>query len=310
MTKKGQSRRQPYAKQTARPPKEKSEIKLHAKAPVRKKTSAAIKQSPQAEPFESAQPVRQIPWWFTPEHHRTLGPGGGLPGTLLPPGLPGAPGLGTGTGSLTPGLGTFPPGTGSFPPGTGTLTPGAGSFPPGTGTLTPGTGSFPPGTGALTPGAGSIPPGTGTLTPGAGSFPFGTGALTPGTGGAPLGTGSFPFGPRPRPPVPMAAAVSGQAPSPQTASFVGVAVDGGLAYPNIAGTSYVTFHPGMTLRQALYASGRVHFGPNGFITGVAGFSIGGPTGLTVRYNGRVIPQTLLDQPITPGSTITLSLFHL
>lgn len=97
---------------------------------------------------------------------------------------------------------------------------------------------------------------------------------------------------------------------PGPSSFVAVTVEGGLTFPNISGTSYVTFYPGMTLRQALYATGRVQFGPNGFIVSVAGIPVGGAIGLTVRYNGRVIPQTLLDQPITPGSTITLSLFYL
>lgn len=98
-------------------------------------------------------------------------------------------------------------------------------------------------------------------------------------------------------------------PLPEPASFVAVTVEGGIGFPNISGTSYVTFYPGMTLRQALFATGRVQFGPNGFIVSVAGIPVGGPIGLMVRYNGRVIPQTLLDQPITPGSTITLSLFY-
>ncbi|WP_217597380.1 hypothetical protein [Cohnella sp. GbtcB17] len=289
MANKGQDRRQPAAKRTQRQQAEKREATLHAKAPAKKKTGIAVKQSWQSESAEPDIPVRQIPWWFTPEHQRAHGPGGGAHiGSLLPPRPPG-PGLHPGHGPH-PGPGPFPPGPGPFPPGHGPFPPGPGPFPPGHGPFPPGPGPFPPGHGPFPPGPGPFPPGHGPFPPGPGPFPI------------PI--------PIPLPiPVPGPVPVPVPVPLPEPVSFVAVTVEGGIGFPNVSGTSYVTFYPGMTLRQALFATGRVQFGPNGFIVSVAGIPVGGPIGLTVRYNGRVIPQTLLDQPITPGSTITFSLFY-
>ncbi|MDG0814366.1 hypothetical protein [Cohnella rhizosphaerae] len=271
MTNKGHDRRKPAAKQANRQPEAKREATLHAKAPAKKKTGIAVKQSRQSETVGPDIPVRQIPWWFTPEHQRAHGPGGAHIGGLLPPRPPG-PGPHPGPGPFPPPRppGPFPPGPGPFPPGPGPFPPGPGPFPP----------PRPPG---------PFPPGPGPFPPPRPPFPV----------------------PIPIPvPIPVPGPVPVPVPLPGPSSFVAVTIEGGIGLPNVSGTSYVTFYPGMTLRQALYATGRVQFGPNGFIVSVAGIPVGGAIGLTVRYNGRVIPQTLLDQPITPGSTITLSLFYL
>lgn len=284
MTNKGQNRGLPAAKQARRQQGAKNEATLHAKAPAKKKTGIAVKQSPQSESFEPDIPARQIPWWFTPEHQRAHGPGGGAHlGGLLPPRPPGQ--------GFHPGPGPGPhPGPGPFPPGPGPFPPGPGPFPPGPGPFPPGPGPFPPG--PFPPGPGPFPPPRPPFPPGPGPFPI-----------------PLPI-PLPIPvPGPVPVPVPVPVPLPEPTSFVAVTVQGGVGLPNVSGTSYVTFYPGMTLRQALFATGRVQFGPNGFIVSVAGIPVGGPIGLTVRYNGRVIPQTLLDQPITPGSTITLSLFY-
>ncbi|MEK0315234.1 hypothetical protein [Cohnella sp. 56] len=304
MTHKGKNRSRSAAKPTVQSRPAKSEVKLHAKTNVKKKAGVAVKKSRPIDDLEQAMPVRQIPWWFTPEHQRALGHGGGgTLGHLVPPRPPRPP------GPPGPGHGPFPPGPGPFPPGPGPFPPGPGPFPPGPGPFPPGPGPFPPGPGPFPPGPGPFPPGPGPFPPGPGPFPPGPGPFPPGPGPWPWpGPGPFPV---PIPiPLPIPVPGPGPGPAPGPASFVAVTVEGGLTFPNVSGTSYVTFYPGMTLRQALFASGRVQFGPNGFIVSVAGIPVGGAIGLTVRYNGRVIPQTLLDQAITPGSTITLSLFYL
>ena len=64
----------------------------------------------------------------------------------------------------------------------------------------------------------------------------------------------------------------------------------------------------MTIRQALESTGLVGFGPLGFIRSVAGIPISGAVDVRVRYNGRIIPQTLLSLPVDPGSSVVLELF--
>ncbi|MFC4302302.1 hypothetical protein [Cohnella boryungensis] len=74
-------------------------------------------------------------------------------------------------------------------------------------------------------------------------------------------------------------------------------------------TNFIPFFPGITIRQALLSTGLVDFGPAGFIRNVAGIPIGDGVEVLLRYNGRVIPQTLLNLPAEPGSIIGLELFY-
>jgi len=92
-------------------------------------------------------------------------------------------------------------------------------------------------------------------------------------------------------------------------AFVTVRITGGTAFPRVDYTNYAPFYPGITIRQALASTGLVEFGPNGFIRNVAGIPISGAVEVRLRYNGRVIPQTLLDSPAEPGSIVGLELYY-
>ncbi|OXS61702.1 hypothetical protein B1A99_03570 [Cohnella sp. CIP 111063] len=86
-------------------------------------------------------------------------------------------------------------------------------------------------------------------------------------------------------------------------------ITGGSAFPRVNYTNYVPFYPGITIRQALASTGLVDFGPAGFIRNVAGIPISGAVEVRLRYNGRVIPQTLLNASAEPGSIIGLELHY-
>ncbi|WP_181907290.1 hypothetical protein [Cohnella lupini] len=74
-------------------------------------------------------------------------------------------------------------------------------------------------------------------------------------------------------------------------------------------TNYIPFYPGITIRRALESTGLVDFGPAGFIRNVAGIPIGRTTEVRLRYNGRVVPQTILNVPAEPGSIVGLELYY-
>ncbi|MGQ5398348.1 hypothetical protein [Cohnella sp. GCM10027633] len=74
-------------------------------------------------------------------------------------------------------------------------------------------------------------------------------------------------------------------------------------------TNYIPHYPGITIRQSLESTGLVGFGPLGFINRVAGIPTSGGVNVRLRYNGRVIPQTLLSLPAERGSTVGLELFY-
>lgn len=194
--------------------------------------------------------------------------------------------------ALFPG-GLFPgPGPGPFPPG-----PGPGPFPPG-----PGPGPFPPG-----PGPGPFPPGPGPFPPPPPPGPFPP-PPPPGPFPPPPPPGPFPPGPGPFPiPIPIPIPIPGPQPLPR---FVTVRIIGGSSFPNVNFTNFIPFYPGITIRQALESTGLVGFGPAGFIRSVAGIPIGVGVNVRVRYNGRVIPQTLLSLPAEIGSSVVLELFFL
>jgi len=92
-------------------------------------------------------------------------------------------------------------------------------------------------------------------------------------------------------------------------AFVTVRITGGSSFPRVDYTNYIPFYPGITIRQALASTGLVDFGPSGFIRNVAGIPIGDGVDVQLRYNGRVIPQTLLNAPADPGSIVGLELFY-
>lgn len=196
--------------------------------------------------------------------------------------------------ALLPGGGGSPGGPGLFPPPPGP-SPGPG---PGPGLFPPGPGPFPPG-----PGPGPFPPGPG---------PFPPGPLPPGPGPGPFPPGPGPFPPGPFPlPIPLPIPGPGPFPPPPFPgpAFINVRVIGGFAFPGATSSTFVPFYPGITLRQALISSGLVSFGPLGRITSVAGIRIFGSVGVGIFYNGRLIPESLLNAPAQPNSTIALQLFY-
>jgi hypothetical protein len=121
--------------------------------------------------------------------------------------------------------------------------------------------------------------------------------------------GPFPPGPFPQPfPFPIPFPFPRAQPSPQ--AYIAVRITGGAAFPRVNYTNYIPFYPGMTIRQVLGSTGLVYFGPDGLNRNVAGIPIYGNTEIRVRFNGRVIPQTLLNAPVQPGSFIGLELYSL
>lgn len=150
------------------------------------------------------------------------------------------------------------------------------------------------------PGGPGMPGGPGG--PGGPGMPGGPGG--PGLPGGPGGPGLFPPGPGPFPPG------SGPFPPGPWPSFIIVRVLGGFTFPGATRSAYVPFFPGITIRQALLFSGLVRFGPFGRIISVSGIPIGANAGVRIRYNGRIIPESLLDFPALPNSTVTLELYAL
>ncbi|MFC5530605.1 hypothetical protein [Cohnella yongneupensis] len=122
-----------------------------------------------------------------------------------------------------------------------------------------------------------------------GMFP---GGMLPGPGPGPFPPGPGPF------PIPI--------PGP---SFITVTILGGTSFPRVNYRNFIPWYPGITIRQALQSTGLVGFGPAGFIRTVAGIPISGGVNVRLRYNGRVIPQTLLSFPAEFGSTISLELYY-
>ncbi|MBO9599417.1 MAG: hypothetical protein J7559_16540 [Cohnella sp.] len=119
----------------------------------------------------------------------------------------------------------------------------------------------------------------------------------------------FPPGPGPFPvPVPFPIPIPGPQPLPGP-SFITVTINGGSSFQGVNYTNFVPFYPGITIRQALASTGIVGFGPLGFINSVAGIPIIGGANVRLRYNGRVIPQTLLSLPADPGSWVGLELYY-
>ncbi|WP_027087567.1 hypothetical protein [Cohnella panacarvi] len=122
----------------------------------------------------------------------------------------------------------------------------------------------------------------------------------------PPGFGPFPI-PIPLPiPGPQPIPIPQPIPGP---SFVTVTINGGSSFQGVNYRNFVPFYPGITIRQALASTGIVAFGPLGFIHSVAGIPISGGVNARLRYNGRVIPQTLLSLPADPGSLIGLELYY-
>ncbi|GGG78004.1 hypothetical protein [Paenibacillus radicis (ex Gao et al. 2016)] len=171
-----------------------------------------------------------------------------------------------------PAMGMPPLGQGMLPQG-----PGAGQFVPGPG------GGFPAGHGHFPPGHGQFPPGHGHFPPGPGPFP----------------PGPFPF-PFPLPvPFPV--------PGPFPVGSVNVWINGGSFFPNVTQGYRIPYRPGLSIFQALSATGVVQFSFNGQIESVSGIPIGGPIGYILRLNGRIIPTTLLNFPLQLNDSVTLEL---
>lgn len=91
---------------------------------------------------------------------------------------------------------------------------------------------------------------------------------------------------------------------------IAVWIIGGYAFPQASRAVYAPYYPGMTVRQALAATRLVAFGPSGGIVRVTGVPVGGRIHVRIQYNGRVIPMTLLDQPIAAGGTILAELYYI
>lgn len=91
--------------------------------------------------------------------------------------------------------------------------------------------------------------------------------------------------------------------------MVTVAINGGSAFPQITGAYRVGYRPGLTIGDALAGSGAVGVGAGGQIVAVGGIPIGSGIGYQLRYNGRVIPGTMLQFPVQPADTISLELTY-
>ncbi len=263
-------------KATADPKAKLSSRQVQSAQPQLKSTSGKNnkKESVKTEVVHLHQNVEQPPYLARPIPWWVFPQERGLFGGLFGGG-PGGPG---GPGILPPGPGPFPPG-----PGPGPFPPGPGPFPPG-----PGPGPFPPGPGPFPP-----PPFPGPFPPGPGPFPP-----------PPFpGPGPFPI------PIPIPIPIPGPHPFPPHQAFITVRITGGVSFPRVNYTNYIPFYPGITIRRALESTGLVGFGPAGFIRNVAGIPISGAIEVRLRYNGRVIPQTILNAPAEPGSIIGLELHH-
>jgi hypothetical protein len=304
----------PQAKLSARKVQTKSTI-IKAKKQSNKDDVMHLHQTEIAPSYMT----RPIPWWVFPEalpvERGLLGGlfGGGGPGGFPGPGGPGGPGGFPGPGGPG-GPGGFPGpggpgGPGGFPGPGGPGGPGGFPGPGGPG----GPGGFPGPGGPGGPGGFPGPGGPG----GPGGFPGPGGPGGPGGFPGPGGPGTFPpppprppFPPGPGPfPIPIPIPIPIPGPQPFPPSYITVRIVGGTAFPRVNYTNYIPFYPGITIRQALVSTGLVDFGPAGFIRNVAGIPIYGNTEVRLRYQGRVVPQTLLNFPAEPGSTITLELYY-
>ncbi|WP_188996615.1 hypothetical protein [Paenibacillus nasutitermitis] len=145
-----------------------------------------------------------------------------------------------------------------------------------------GPGTFPPG-----PGPGPFPPGPGPFPPGPGPFP---------PGPFPPGPGPIPPFPIPFPPFPV--------PLP---NFVTVVINGGRFFPWVTQAYRVRHFPGMSVYQALAATGVVQFNRNGQIAFVNGVAVAGDVGTIVSLNGRRIPPSLFYLPVQAGDSVGLDL---
>ncbi|WP_127571754.1 hypothetical protein [Paenibacillus xylaniclasticus] len=184
--------------------------------------------------------------------------------------------------------GMMPPGQPPGPPGPPPRPPGP--FPPG---------PFPPG---------PFPPGP--FPPG----PFPPGPFPPGP--FPPPRPPFPPGPFPPPrppfppgpfPIPLPIPVPfppGPSPIPNA---VTVLINGGRVFPNATQAYTVPFFQGITIAQALRATGAVTISFNGQITSVRGIPITDGITYTLRINGRPIPSTLLNTPLQRGDNLELEL---
>jgi hypothetical protein len=153
------------------------------------------------------------------------------------------------------------------------------------------------------------------------SHPGGPGHFPPPPPPHPHPPGPFPPGSAPFPvPIPVPIPIPGPQPFPIPVpipgpqpipgpSFITVTIIGGLSFQGINYTNFIPYYPGITIRQALASTGIVGFGPFGFIASVAGIPVGGGVNVRLRYNGRVIPQTLLSFPADPGSAIGIELYY-
>ncbi|MFF2093241.1 hypothetical protein [Paenibacillus sp. NPDC058174] len=160
------------------------------------------------------------------------------------------------------------------------------------------------GTGQFVPGPGGFPPGHGQFPPGHGHFPPGH---PPGHGPFPPGPGPFPF-PFPLPvPFPVPFPGPGPGPGPFPVGTVNVWINGGSFFPNVTQGYRIPYQPGLSIFQALAATGVVQFSFNGDIESVSGIPIGGPIGYVLRLNGRIIPTTLLNFPLQLNDSVTLEL---
>lgn len=145
--------------------------------------------------------------------------------------------------------------------------------------------------------------------PGLLPHPPGPGPHPPGPFPPPPPPHPHPFPPGPGPfPVPIPFPIPGPQPIPAP-SFIRVTIIGGSSFQGVNYANFIPFYPGITIRQALASTGIVGFGPLGFIRSVAGIPIIGGVNVRLRYNGRVIPQTLLSLPADPGSWVGLELYY-
>ncbi|WP_274648929.1 hypothetical protein [Paenibacillus humicola] len=84
-------------------------------------------------------------------------------------------------------------------------------------------------------------------------------------------------------------------------------INGGRFFPWLTRTHPVRFFRGITIYQALAATGVVRFGFGGRIVAVDGVFITGNIDVILRLNGRRIPQTFLFYPLQPRDTVSLEL---
>ncbi|WP_424767040.1 hypothetical protein [Paenibacillus sp. sgz302251] len=117
--------------------------------------------------------------------------------------------------------------------------------------------------------------------------PAGIGPGGPGPGSGP---GLFQHGPGPGP-------------------SVTVVINGGRIFPAITQAYRVPFYPGLSIYQALAATGVVRFNWNGQIISVSGIPIGANISYQLQLNGRIIPPSLLSFPVQRNDAVTLQLIY-